>query len=55
MITVVCAMLAIAIKDLKMRFSNSNLPLGKSKIWFELLAQKKETGKQTTGALCYKY
>ena len=55
MIKVVCAMLAVVIKDLKVRLGNSNLLLEKSVIWFELLSQKGETGKQTAGALCYKY
>ncbi len=48
-------MLAVAIKDLKVRLGNSNLPLGKSAIRFESLAQKGETRKQTAGALYYKY
>ena len=42
-------MLAVAIKDLEVRLGNPNLPLGKSAICFELLAQKKETSKQTAG------
>ena len=46
-------MLAIAIKDLEVRLSNSNLLVGKSVIRFELLAQKGETSKQTAGALYY--
>ena len=48
-------MLTIAIKDLEMRLSNPNLPLEKSAICFEPLAQKGETGKQTAGAQYYKY
>ncbi len=55
MIGVVCAMLAVAIEDLEVRLGNSNLPLGKSAIWFEPLAQKGETSKQTAGALYYQY
>ncbi len=55
MIIVVCAMLAVAIEDLEVRLGNSNLPLGKSAIRFEPSAQKGETGKQTAGALYYKY
>ena len=55
MIRVVYAMLAVAIKDLKVRLGNSNLPLGESAIRFESLAQKGETGKQTACALYYKY
>ncbi len=48
-------MLAVAIKDLEVRLCNSNLPLGKSAIRFEPLAQKGEIGKQATGALYYQY
>ncbi len=48
-------MLAMAIEDLEIRLRNSNLPLRKSAIWFELSAQKEETGKQTAGALYYRY
>ncbi len=55
MIRVVYAMLVIAIKDLVVRLCNSNLPLGKSAIRFEPLAHKGETGKQTAGALYYRY
>ena len=53
MIRVVCAMLAVAIEDLEVRLSNSNLPVRKSAIRFEPLAQKGETGKQMAGALDY--
>ena len=42
-------MLVVAIEDLEVHLGNSNLPLEKSAIWFKLLAQKRETGKQTTG------
>ena len=42
---VVCAILAIAIEDLEMHLGNSNMPLSKSTIQFEPLAQKVETGK----------
>ena len=55
MIRVVCAILAVAIKDLEVQLSNLNLPIGKSAICFELLAEKGETDKQTAGALYYKY
>ncbi len=55
MIRVVCAMLVMAIEDLKVRLGNSNLPLRKSAIWFEPLAQKGETGKQTVDVLYYQY
>ena len=53
MIRVVCAMLVVAIKDLEVQIGNPNMLLGKSVIWFELLSQKLETGKQTTSALYY--
>ncbi len=55
MIKVVCARLAIAIKDLDVRLNNLNRPLGKSAIWFESLAQKRDTGKQIVGVLYYQY
>ena len=55
MIKVVFAILIVAIEDLEVRCGNTNLSLGKSAIWFESLAQKEETGKQTAGALYYKY
>lgn len=55
MIKVVCAMLIIVIKDLKVRLSNLNLPTGKSIICFKLLAEIKETDKQISDALYYKY
>ncbi len=55
MIKVVCTILVFIIADLEMCLGNSNLPLRKSTIWFELLAQKKETGKQTAGALYFQY
>ncbi len=48
-------MLAIAIEDLEVRLRNSNLLLGKIAIWFEPSAEKGETGKQTAGALYYRY
>lgn len=48
MIRVVCTILVVLIKDLEMRLGNLNLPLRKSVIWFELLVQKEEIGKQTT-------
>ena len=48
-------MLAVAIKDLEVRLNNSNLPIGKSAIRFESLAQKGEADKQTADALYYKY
>ena len=53
MIRVVYAILAIAIKDLEVHVGNLNFPLGKSAIWFELLAQKGETSKQTAGVVYY--
>lgn len=53
MIRVVCAIFIVVIKDLEMHLNNSNLPLKKSPIWFESLAQKRETSKQTTDALYY--
>ena len=55
MIKVVCIIFAIAIKDLEVYLSNWNLPTWKNVIYFEPLAQKKETGKQMAGALYYKY
>ncbi len=55
MIRVVCTILAVVIEDLEVRLRNSNLPLGKSAIWFEPSAQKEETGKQTAGVLYYQY
>ena len=55
MIKVVCAILAVAIEGLEVRLNNSNLPTGKSAICFKLLAQKRETDKETAGALYYKY
>ena len=48
-------MLAVTIEDLEVRLGNSNLPLGKSAIQFDPLAQKVETGKQMTSALYYQY
>lgn len=50
MIIIICAIVAILIKDLKMRLSNSNPLLRKSAIWFELLAPKK---KQVNRLLIY--
>lgn len=38
-------MLAAAIKDLKIHFSNTNLPLKKSTISFRPLVQKEEASK----------
>ncbi len=51
MIRVVCAILAIAIEDLEVQFSNLNLLVGKSAIRFESLVYKGETGKQMAGAI----
>lgn len=48
-------MLDFAIKDLEICLGNLNLPFGKNAIWFELLAQKKDTDKETAGILYYKY
>lgn len=45
MIRVLCTKFANSIKDLEMHLSNLNLPLRKSTIWFELLAEKKEISK----------
>ena len=55
MIRVVFAILAIAIEDLEVQLSNSNLPIRKSTVCFKLLAQKGDIGKQTAGLLYYKY
>ena len=55
MIKVVYAILVVTIKNLKVYYGNANLLLGKSTIWFEPLAQKRETGKKTASALYYKY
>lgn len=55
MIRVIYAILAIAIENLKMRLSNSNLPIGKNAICFISLAQKRKTGKQIADILYYKY
>ena len=49
MIVVVYAMFTITIKDLKMRFSNSNLSLRKCAILFLLLVQKEGINKQIAG------
>ena len=46
-------MLIVAIKNLEVHLGNSNLFLRKNAIRFKLLAQKGETGKQTTGILYY--
>lgn len=51
MIRVICTMLAIIIEDLEMRLGNLNLPLKKSAIWFDPLAQTGETAKQLVGIL----
>ena len=48
-------MLAVTIEDLELHLSNSNLPMEKSAICFEPLAQKEETGKQMADVLYYKY
>ena len=55
MIRVVCAILAVAIEDLEVQLSNSNLSIGKSAICFKPSAQKRETGKQMADVLYYKY
>ena len=52
-IRVVGTMLGIAIEDLEVHLSISNLPIEKNVIYFKLLAQKKKTGKQTTGILIW--
>lgn len=51
MIRVICTMLAMIIEDLEMRFGNLNLPLKKSAIWFDPLAQTGEIAKQLVGIL----
>ena len=48
-------MFDVAIENLEVWLSNSNLLMGKSAILFELWAPKGETGKQTAGALYYQY
>ena len=48
-------MLIIAIKDLEVRFSNLNLPIGKSAIWFGPLVQKGKTGEQIAHAIYFFY
>ena len=45
MIIVVCAILVVVIKDLKICLSNSNLLTGKKVIYFETLTPKRETDK----------
>lgn len=50
-IKIVYAIFAVAIKNLKVQFSNSNLLVGKNTIWFKFLAQKKEIDKRTADAL----
>ena len=54
MIIVIYAILAIAIKDLEVCLSNSNLPMAKSAIFFNASGQNRKTGKQTAGELYYK-
>ena len=51
MIKVVCTIISVAIKDLELHLSNSNLPIGKNVVYFEPLAQKGENGKQMAGIL----
>lgn len=51
MIRVVHAIFVIIIEDLEMHFNHANLPLRKSAICFEPLAQKRETGKQKADML----
>ena len=48
-------MLTIAVKNLEVHLSNSNLLLGKSAIRFKPSAQKGEIGQQTADALYYQY
>ena len=55
MIRVIFAIVAVAMEDLKVHCVNANLPLEKSAIWFKPVIQKGKTGKQTAGALYYKY
>ena len=51
----ICAILAIVNKDLKIYLGNLNLLTKKNTIWLEFLAKKRETGKETTDILYYKY
>lgn len=53
MIKVVCTILIIVIEDLELCLPNLNLLLGKNAIGFELLAQKRKTGKQIANTLYY--
>lgn len=45
MITIIYAILAIVIKDLKLHINNKNFPMEKNVIQFELFAQKSQTNK----------
>lgn len=45
MMRIVCAIFSITIKDLKVHLNNLNLPIQKSVILFEFLAQKEEINK----------
>lgn len=51
MIKLIYVILDVVIKDIEVRCSNANLLVKKSSIWFELLAEKGDTGKQTANAL----
>lgn len=55
MIRIVCNILTIAIEDLKVYLSNSNLLLGKNAIKFKVLVKKKETSKQMASIAYYYY
>ena len=44
-------MLVVTIKDLKISFSNLNLPTRNNTICFKLLVQKRVIGKQTASVL----
>lgn len=48
-------MFDITIKNLEIRLNSSNLQMEKSAIFFNFLPQKRETAKQITGTLYYKY
>ncbi len=43
MVVVICSMLAVAIKDLALRWNNKELATGKSAVRFEPASQKKAT------------
>lgn len=55
MIKIVYAMLAIAIEDLKVQLSNSNLLIKKNAICFKSLVYKEKISKHIANVLYYKY